>query len=139
MTNSTLYQSDIEPVQRCIGELLERIIVDYQQTKEERRSLSKSLRSNALPEREDAFTVLEELELAATDLQGYASPVQLRGRVENAAVAVGHLKQLRLFDIPSVAAFYFESGANYPRLKETVRRLDYLRLLLLEFLQGSMQ
>ncbi len=37
MTNSTLYQSDIEPVQRCIGELLERIIVDYQQTKEERR------------------------------------------------------------------------------------------------------
>ena len=130
MINTTISRPDAEPVQRCISELLDQIVVDYQQTKDERRSLA-----TALPEPKEDFTVLEELELAATDLQGYASQVQVHGQITDKATAIAHLKQLRLFDIPSVSTFYFELGETYPQLKDYVSRLDYLRFLLLDFLQ----
>ena len=132
MTNLTVPQPYAEPMQRCIGDLLDQLTMDYQQAKAERRSLSA-----ALPNTEDEFTVLEELELATTDLRGYAGQVVVRGRIEDERAATAHLKRLRLLSIPSVSAFYFELGNDYPLLKDYTRQLDYLRLLLLEFLQGS--
>lgn len=131
MTNSAIgLQQNSEPIQRCIGELLEYLLQDYRQTKDERRSLSA-----ALAEDEDEFTVLEELELATADLRGYAGQVQVRGWVEDEAGAIARLQQLRLLGVPAIARFYFEEGDRYPLLKAYALRLDYLRLLVLEFLQ----
>ncbi len=131
MTNLTLPQPYAEPMQRCISDLLAQMTTAYQQARAERQSLS-----TALPGAEDEFTVLEELELVTTDLRGYAGQVLVRGQIEDERAAVAHLQRLRLLGIPSVAAFYFEQGGDYPLLKDYVRQLDYLRLLLLEFLQG---
>ncbi|NJR70704.1 MAG: hypothetical protein HC771_20225 [Synechococcales cyanobacterium CRU_2_2] len=86
-------------------------------------------------EDEDEFTVLEELGLATADLRGYAGQVQVRGWVEDEAGAIARLQQLRLLGVPAIARFYFEEGDRYPLLKAYVLRLDYLRLLVLEFLQ----
>jgi hypothetical protein len=79
--------------------------------------------------------------------------MQVRGWIENepAAIAhlqtlrlfsipaIAHLQTLRLFSIPAIAQFYFETDQHYPKLKEYVRRLDYLRLLVLEYLQAHTQ
>lgn len=74
-----------------------------------------------------------------SDLRGYASQMQVRGWIENEPAAIAHLQTLRLFSIPAITQFYFESDQHYPKLKEYVRRLDYLRLLLLEYLQTHTQ
>ena len=132
MTNLTLPQPYAEPMQRCLVDLLAQMTAAYQQTKAERQVLSA-----ALLDSEDEFTVLEELELVTTDLRGYAGQVLAWGRIEDERTATAHLQRLRLLSIPSVAAFYCELGDDYPLLKDYVRQLDYLRLLLLEFLQAA--
>jgi hypothetical protein len=78
------------------------------------------------------------LELLTTDLRGYASQLQIRDWIENPAAAIDRLQTMRLFSIPSIAQFYFENSRDYPKLKEYVRQLDYIRLLLLEYLQSDL-
>ena len=134
MINLTLNQQDAEHMRRCISDLFTQMTADYQQAQRERRELAA-----ALPTTDEAFSFLEELELLASDLRGYASQMQVRGWIENKPVAITHLQTLRLFSIPAIAQFYFDTDQHYPKLKEYVRRLDYLRLLLLEYLQAHTQ
>ncbi len=124
-------QQDAEQIRRCINDLLTYITSDYQQAQPERRELAATQSS-----RDEAFSVLEELELLTCDLRGYASQMQVHGWIENESAAIVHLQSLRLFSIPAIAQFYFETAQRYPKLKEYVRRFDYLRLLLLEYLQA---
>lgn len=42
---------------------------------------------------------------------------------------------MRLFRIPVIVQFYFGSNGNYEQMKGYIRMLDYLRLLMLEYLQ----
>jgi hypothetical protein len=53
------------------------------------------------------------------------------------SMAIDRLQALRIFSIPSIAQFYFDRSRDYPKLKEYVRQLDYIRLLLLEYLQSD--
>jgi len=41
---------------------------------------------------------------------------------------------MRLFIIPNISQFYFDNQANFPLVKAYLRMLDYLRLLILEYL-----
>jgi hypothetical protein len=130
MTNLTLNQQDVEQIRRCISDLLTQMTAEYQQAKPERLELAA-----ALPTADETFSFFEELELLTADLRGYASQIQVRGWIENEPVAIAHLQSLRLFSISAIAQVYFESDGQYLKLKEYVRQLDYLRLLLLEYLQ----
>ena len=130
MTNFTLNQRDAKQMKRCISELFAQMTTDYQQTRSERREVT------AFPPSDEDFSVIEELELLTVDIRGYASQLQARDWIENPAAAIDRLQTLRLLSIPSIAQFYFENSRDYPRLKEYVRKLDYLRLLLLEYLQS---
>ena len=130
MTNFTLNQRDSKQMKRCISELFAQMTTDYQQTRSERREVT------AFPPSDEDFSVIEELELLTVDIRGYASQLQARDWIENPAAAIDRLQTLRLLSIPSIAQFYFENSRDYPRLKEYVRKLDYLRLLLLEYLQS---
>lgn len=134
MTNLTLNQQDAEHMRRCISDLLTQMTDDYQQAQPERCELAATS-----PKTDETFSVLEELELLTSDLCGYASQIQVRGWIENELAAIPHLQTLRLFSILAIAQFYFETDRHYPKLKEYVRRLDYLRLLLLEYLQAHTQ
>jgi hypothetical protein len=129
MTNLIVNQQDREHMRHCISDLLLQVAADYQKTQSERRQLA------TLPTPDEAFTVLEELELLTADIRGYASKVQTRDGLDNPTAMIVHLQTLRLFSVPAIAQIYFETE-QYPMLKEYIRRLDYLRLLLLEYLQA---
>jgi hypothetical protein len=128
MTNLIVNQQHRDHMRHCISDLLTQTTTDYQKAQLERRQLAAS----STPD--ETFTVLEELELLTTDLRGYANQIQIRGWIEQDAAAIAHLQALRLFSIPTIAQFYFETE-QYPMLKQYIRQLDYLRLLLLEYLQ----
>jgi hypothetical protein len=142
MTNFTLNQQDTTQLKRCIKDLLVQMTTDYQQTQSERREVAV-----AFPATDENFSIIEELELITTDLRGYASQLQFRDWIEDSATAIDspeerlrqRLQSLRLFSIPHIAQFYFENSQDYPKLKEYMRQLDYIRLLLLEYLQSDRQ
>jgi hypothetical protein len=132
MINLTLNQQNAEQMRHGISNLLTQMTANYQQTKPDRLTL----KSVTTPSTE-SFSILEELELVTSDLRGYASQIQTSGSIENSPTAINYLQNLRLFSIPSISQFYFETGEEYPKLKEYLRQLDYLRLLMLEYLQSS--
>jgi hypothetical protein len=131
MTNFTLNQQDVKQIKRCISDLFAQMTTDYQQTRAERREVAA-----AFPPSDEAFSAIEELELLTSDLRGYASQIQVRDSIENPAAAIDRLQTMRIFSIPSIAQFYFDHSRDYPKLTEYVRQLDYIRLLLLEYLQS---
>jgi hypothetical protein len=133
MTNFTLNQQDTKQLKHCISDLFTQMTADYRETRMERQQLTV-----AMPPADD-FSLIEELELLTANLRGYASQIQLRGWIEDRAMAIIHLQTLRLFSIPTISEFYFETGKDYPKLQDYVRKLDYLRLLLLEYLQADSQ
>jgi hypothetical protein len=132
MTNFTLNQQDTTQLKRCIKDLLVQMTTDYQQTQSERREVAV-----AFPATDENFSIIEELDLITTDLRGYASQLQFRDWIEDSATAIDRLQAMRLFSIPHIAQFYFENSQDYPKLKEYMRQLDYIRLLLLEYLQSE--
>jgi hypothetical protein len=125
---------DTIQLKRCIKDLLVQMTTDYQQTQSERREVAV-----AFPATDENFSIIEELELITTDLRGYASQLQFRDWIEDSATAIDRLQTLRLFSIPHIAQSYFENSQDYPKLKEYMRQLDYIRLLLLEYLQSDRQ
>ncbi|MBW4624007.1 MAG: hypothetical protein KME49_00430 [Brasilonema octagenarum HA4186-MV1] len=84
---------------------------------------------------EEEFSVLEEIELLTVDIRGYASQIQARGWIQNQQQAIEHLQSMRVFDVPAIAEFYFTIHQDYGQMKAYIRLLDYLRLLILKYLQ----
>jgi hypothetical protein len=63
--------------------------------------------------------------------------LEYAGKVENPDQAIADLQRCRLFDVPSIAQFYQDARSRYPQTYAYIELLDYLRLLVLEYL--SMQ
>ncbi|MEO1685280.1 MAG: hypothetical protein AAFS06_18730 [Cyanobacteria bacterium J06631_12] len=59
------------------------------------------------------------------------------GRVQDVAAAIAHLKQLTVFDIPTIQKFYFDDSTEFEGVKRYINSLDYLRLLVLDYLQST--
>jgi hypothetical protein len=74
---------DAKQMKRCISDLFAQMTTDYQQTRAERREVTA-----AFPPSDEAFSVIEELELLTSDLRGYASQLQVRDSIENPAAAI---------------------------------------------------
>ncbi len=114
--------------QNIIVQTLAQLTLDYQKTKSERQQII-HLGS------EEEFSFLEELELVTVSIRGYASQIERRARVENREEAIADLHQLRVFDRSAIAQFYDEMRSGYLQMRSYIRMLDYLRLLMLEYLQ----
>ncbi len=127
MTEATLNTQDSEITRNYIIHLLDQLVVDYQNTKQERKEIA-----DQFPSSDEEFTVLEEIELLTADIRGYASQIKARGWIENEQEATRRLQAMRVFEIPALAQFYFGTDGDYWRMKAYVRMLDYLRLLILE-------
>ena len=137
MTEATRITQNPEITRNYINHLLKQLTVDYQNTKQERKEIA-----SLSPTSDEDFTVLEEIDLLTTDIRGYASQIQSRGWIENEQEAIERLQTMRVFDVPAIAQFYFTTDAEYMQMKAYIRMLDYLRLLILEYLrsyQGSQQ
>lgn len=130
MSEATLNTQNPEIKRNYIIQLLEELNLDYRTTKQERQELA-----TLYPTSEEEFTLLEELELLTVDIRGYASQIQVRGGIENKQQAIENLQNMRVFDIPVIAQFYFSHPQAYTQLKSYLRMLDYLRLLIIEYLQ----
>ncbi|MEG5038273.1 MULTISPECIES: hypothetical protein [unclassified Microcoleus] len=116
--------------QDIIVQLLAQLTVDYQNTKSERKEISQRYLGS-----EEDFSFLEELELVTVSIRGYASQIEERAEVENRDRAIAELHQLRVFDRSAIAQFYDETRSGYLQMRAYIRMLDYLRLLVLEYLQ----
>jgi hypothetical protein len=130
MTEATLDMPNPEVKRTYIAHLLEQLTIDYQNSKEDRKAMI-----SLYPTSDQAFTILEEIELLTVDLRGYANQIQARGRIENEQAAIERLQTMRVFDIPAVAQFYFTTVGSYRQIKAYLKMLDYLRLLILEYLR----
>jgi hypothetical protein len=45
------------------------------------------------------------------------------------------LQTIRVFDVLAIAQFYFTTDADYAHMQAYIQMLDYLRLLILEYLR----
>lgn len=123
-------QHKLEIQKDYVAWLLEELTIAYQNSSQERKAIAKQY-----PGSEEEFALLEELELLTVNIRGYASQIKLTGEVENCQKAINELPQLSVFNVPIVARFYVEQRSPYPQTKMYIQLLDYLRLLVLEYLQ----
>ena len=130
MTEATFNTQNAQITRSYITHLLEQLTVDYQNTKQERKEIA-----SLPPASDEDFTVLEEIDLLTSDIRGYASQIQARGSIENEQEVIERLQTMRVFDVPAIAQFYFTTDGDYLHIKAYIRMLDYLRLLILEYLR----
>lgn len=121
-------QNKLASQQNIIVQTLAQLTLDYQKTKSERQQII-HLGS------EEEFSFLEEIELVTVSIRGYASQIESSAGVENREQAIADLHQLRVFDRSGIAQFYAETRSGYLQMRSYIRMLDYLRLLVLEYLQ----
>jgi len=121
-------QNKLASQQNIIVQTLAQLTLDYQKTKSESQQIIHLCT-------EEEFSFLEELELVTVSIRGYASQIERRARVENREQSIADLHQLRVFDRSAIAQFYAETRSGYLQMRSYIRMLDYLRLLVLEYLQ----
>lgn len=128
MTKSTTI-AQLNPIEKkYLINFLDQLNQLYRQTKFERHQLA------AIAKTDQEFTVLEEIELLTVELRGYASQIEARGWVENSEEAISGLQMMHIFEIPVIAKLYFDYK-EYDLMKSYIRMLDYLRLLILDYLK----
>jgi hypothetical protein len=130
MTEAILNFQAPEAKRNYIANLLEQSTREYQHSRPERQRLA-----TVETPSETEFTLLEEIELLTVDIRGYASQIQARGRIEPVIKAVEQLQHQSVFEHPAIAHFYFTLGDRYPHTKAYLQTLDYLRLIILDYLK----
>jgi hypothetical protein len=128
MTKATLDTQSSEIKRHYITQLLEKLTVDYQNTKQERKDITLKY-----PADDEEFTIIEEVELLTVSIRGYANTIKSQIKIENKQEVIERLQAMTVFGIPVIAKFYFDNE-NYAQMKAYIRELDYLRLLVIEFL-----
>jgi hypothetical protein len=130
LTMSEAVLNEKEATKTHIMHLLDELKLAYQNTQRERKEIVANFR----PSNEE-FSLLEEIELLTVTLRGYANQIQAQGWIVNETKAIDQLREMRVFRIPVIVQFYFGSNGKYEQMKGYLRMLDYLRLLMLEYLQ----
>ena len=80
------------------------------------------------------FFILEEIDLLTTDLRGYASQISINQQIQNPDQALTTLRSMRLLENPSLAELYFTKNKQFPLFYQYLQKLDYLKLLLIDWL-----
>ncbi|MEC4817032.1 MAG: hypothetical protein SAK29_27750 [Scytonema sp. PMC 1069.18] len=119
-----------ELTKRNIVQLLAQLLDAYQNTHSERKEIA-----TCFPPEDEEFSLIEEMELLTVNLRGYASQLQATGQIASKARAIEQLQMMRVLNVPTIANLYFGNNEKYALIKNYIRMLDYLRLLLLEYLQ----
>lgn len=128
----TQTQNQLVSQQSYIAQLLEQLTVNYQNTKLERKQIAQNF-----PNSEAEFTPLEEIELLTVSIRGYASQIATSGSLRNDRQAIAELQKLSVFNNHLIIQLYSEVRSHYPQMQTYICMLDYLRLLVLEYLQNQ--
>ncbi|MBD2569367.1 hypothetical protein [Anabaena lutea] len=129
MTEAILNEQEL--IKRNIAQLLSQLTNIYQNTRSERKEIA-----TQFPPENEEFSLLEEIELLTVNLRGYASQIAATGDIVNKEQVISQLQAMRVFSITQIGKFYFNNNGKYEQMKDYIRTLDYLRLLLLEYLQS---
>ncbi len=110
-----------------IGKVLKYLLSDYKNTSEERRIIG-------LWEESKNFSILGEIEIFTTDIEGCASQVISNDDLENSQDIIEKLTKINIFDISYFADWYFSEESQFPQIKLYIEKLNYLRLLVIEYI-----
>jgi hypothetical protein len=125
MQNSTL---NTKLTKNYLVNLLNELSTIYKNTQEERKKLAQW-------EEDQEFTILGVMELLTTEIRGYSFQIiDNKLSLTDEKNMVQHLQELNLFNIPYVNQWYFADDFNYPQLKNYLEKLNYVRLLILEYI-----
>lgn len=109
-----------------IEQILNQLLIDYQNTQQERLKLS-------LWEENQEFSILGIIEMLTDIIRGYAFQVINNNSLEVTEAIINELEKLKVFEIPEFSQWYFSSEFNYPQSKKYIETLNYLRLLIIEY------
>lgn len=110
-----------------INKVLNQLLIDYKNTREERRKLLNW-------EESKDFSILGEIEIFTDSIRGYASQLTTDSTIENPQESIEKLKQIQIFNISEFVKWYFTYDTEYPQLKNYIEKLNYLRLLIIEYI-----
>lgn len=114
-----------ETIAQRIQHLTNQVNLTYQLMRDERQQLAEW-------EEEQDFSILGEVELLTSKLQGYSG--QLLGeRIQDFESIVVALKKTNPFEIDDVSNWYVAFGDRFPQVSRYIEQLDYLRFLLIEY------
>lgn len=119
--------NQILTAQTYIKQILNQLLIDYQNTQLERKQI-------ALWEENQEFSILGIIEVLTDDIRGYAFQVITNHLSINTQNIVKELENLKILEIPEIINWYFSSEFDYPKMKHYIETLNYLRLLIIEYI-----
>ncbi|MFN5264774.1 MAG: hypothetical protein ACK5EH_20690 [Pseudanabaena sp.] len=111
-----------------IEKILNQLLKDYQSTKLERERI-------ALWEENQEFSVLGTIEVLTDDIRGYSFQIINNSSIAKSQEILNELNKLKIFEIPEFIEWYFTPEFDYPQMKHYAETLNYLRLLIIEYLR----
>ena len=117
-------------VKEYIGKILNKLLIDYQNTQLERIKIARW-------EENQEFTILGIFEMLTDNIRGYAFQIINNNSGRNDQKILNELQKLKIFEIPELAQWYFSSEFDYPNLKQYLETLNYLRLVIIEYIRNS--
>jgi hypothetical protein len=123
-------QDQLKGQREYITQLLQQLTAEYQMLESEMQQIAEQY-----PGSDEEFAFLEEFELLIVSISGYAKQIQTLGSINQIGSAIAHLHQLQVFANATIAQFYAAARWRYPKMQSYLQMLDYLRLLILEYLQ----
>jgi hypothetical protein len=111
-----------------IEKILNQLLKDYQSTKLEREKI-------ALWEETQEFSILGTIEVLTDDIRGYSFQVINNNSIAKSQEILNELNKLKIFEIPEFIEWYFTPEFDYPQMKHYAETLNYLRLLIIEYLR----
>lgn len=132
---NTITLNPLEQSTKKIVELLTQLTQDYQSILQQDKS---SLLEN-FPLSDHEFSILEEIDLLTTELRGYASQINVNQQIKNPDQTLTKLRNLRILANPSLAELYFIKNEQFPLIHQYLQKLDYLKLLIIDWLMLQKQ
>lgn len=120
-------QNNSKTSKEYISKVLNELVIDYKNTREERRKLVHW-------EESKDFSILGEIEILTDNIRGYASQLTSNSTIENPQESIEQLKRIQIFNISDFVEWYFTYDTEYPQLKNYIEKLNYLRLLIIEYI-----
>ncbi|MFN9866104.1 MAG: hypothetical protein ACK568_03240 [Pseudanabaena sp.] len=111
-----------------IEKILNQLLKDYQNTKLERERI-------AIWEETQEFSILGTIEVLTDDIRGYSFQIINNNSSAKAQEILNELNNLKIFEIPEFIEWYFTPEFDYPQMKHYAETLNYLRLLIIEYLR----
>ena len=119
---------NITTAQAYIEKILNQLLKDYQNTKLERERI-------AIWEETQEFSILGTIEVLTDDIRGYSFQIINNNSSAKAQEILNELNKLKIFEIPEFIEWYFTPEFDYPQMKHYAETLNYLRLLIIEYLR----